>query len=43
MVLNMVDVKEKIRKFDFRIILAYLAEKRSNFNISCIINSLETF
>ena len=41
--LNMVDKKEKIRKFDFRIILAYLAEKRSNFNISCIINSLETF
>ena len=30
-------------KFDLRLIIAYLAEKCSNSNISCISNSMETF
>ena len=30
-------------KFDFRLIITYLAEKRPYSNISCISNSMETF
>ena len=30
-------------KFDFRLIIAYLAEKCFNSNISCIAHSMETF